>query len=116
MQKKKNEIKINKKIDYKTLLDNAESNIKWNDILLMRDLNKTTDNLINMITKCISESVQIRKHKKNNKELIPKNKLITSAILISFQKRELLYNLQKKKPNSEILKITIKIIQKLWIK
>lgn len=92
-----------KKINYEKL-KNTACNMDWYSILSIQDPVCATNELINKITHCMENSTYSIKYKRKDKNNIPRKKWITKAIIISCNKKEMLYNLWKKNKTSETLK------------
>ena len=73
-------------------------------ILSLQDPNCATDEIINKINQCIESATTVIKQKRNNRNMTPRRKWITSAIMVSCKKKEFLYNIWRKNKESDVLK------------
>lgn len=92
----------NKIIIYKKL-KNFANNIEWNTILSIQDPNYAINELIKKIHICAGKAT-VEKKKIRNKEKVPRNEWITKAIIVSCNKKEMLYKLWKNNKNCNNLK------------
>ena len=95
--------RLNNFINCKKLLNKANLT-EWNSILLIHDSNEAVNMLISKIKNCLNNASSCKTNKKRDREMIPRKNWISTAIIISCKKKEMLYKLWKMKPDCKDLK------------
>lgn len=96
------ENKINKTLNYRKLVSIA-SKIEWNKILSIQEPNCAANEFISMIQQCTEKSTSAIKQRKNSRDS-PRKKWITTAIIVSCKRKEMLYNMWKNNQENTTLK------------
>ena len=98
-----NDNEIRKKVNYEKLI-NIAKDVEWNRMLTIQEPNCATDEIIMTINQCVEKASIVIKKKRCDRKCKPRKKWITKAIIISCEKKKLLYNLWKKNKESTMLK------------
>lgn len=89
--------------DYK-LLNSEAMKIDWNKCQSMQDPNDAINCLISDIQCCLEKIKQKNKHQAKNKNNKPRKDWITKGIIVSCEKKEILYKKLKNNPTNTVIK------------
>lgn len=103
--------------DYKKL-NKIAAKVNWSSILSIHDPNNAMDSIINLINNCMSMAIKRKtKMSKNLKQLVPRSKWITAAILTSCNHKDFLYRVWKANPQNiqakQAYKNYVKVLDKV---
>ena len=79
----------------------------------IRDPNNAIDALISKIKDCLNNATVSKTREKSDRNMIPRKNWITPAIIISCNRKEMLYSFWKKNPNCEVLRYEYKNYSKV---